>query len=270
MREDKQDPLDFALWKSTEKLPGWQSPWGFGRPGWHIECSAMSKEYLGQTIDIHAGGMDLIFPHHENEIAQSEGLHNKPFARYWMHNAFVRINAEKMSKSLGNFLTLKEICNRFHPMVVRYYYLQHHYRSPLDFTHEDLMAASKSYQRLCIFFDQHPAASFKELRETESPLIASLIAALCDDLTIAKFFGIVFDNLKHMGQNEISLIKAIISSVLGLSLVPLAKETVVITPEIQQLLDERENARKEKDWARSDALREQLRLLGVEVQDTRL
>ena len=122
VREDKQDPLDFALWKSSDTAPSWESPWGPGRPGWHIECSAMAKEYLGETIDIHAGGMDLIFPHHENEIAQSEGLHNKPFARYWMHNAFVRINQEKMSKSLGNFLTLRDVCNRFHPQVVRYYY----------------------------------------------------------------------------------------------------------------------------------------------------
>ncbi len=270
VREDKQDPLDFALWKYTQKEPGWQSPWGFGRPGWHIECSAMSKEYFGETIDIHAGGMDLIFPHHENEIAQSEGLHNKPFARYWMHNAFVRINAEKMSKSLGNFLTLKEVCTRYNPMVVRYYYLQHHYRSPLDFTHDDLTSASKSYQRLCIFFDPIKQASIEEIHASDSALIASCIAALCDDLTVAKFFGLLFEHLNTMGPNEAALIKGLLTSVLGLSMVPLVKEEVVITPEIQELLDAREAARKAKDWALADALRDRLREFGIEVKDTKL
>lgn len=268
VREDKQDPLDFALWKSTERQPGWESPWGLGRPGWHIECSAMAKEYFGETIDIHAGGMDLIFPHHENEIAQSEGLHNKIFARYWMHNAFVRINAEKMSKSLGNFLTLKEVCAKYDPMVVRYYYLLHHYRSPLDFTHDDLTAASRSYQRLCHFFDPIKAASPEEVKAGD-PLASALLAALCDDLNVAKFFGIVFDKLKEMGPSEAALVKGLLTQVLGLSMVPFAKEEVVITPEIKQLLDAREEARKAKDWALSDTLRERLREFGIEVKDTK-
>lgn len=267
VREDKRDPLDFALWKSADAAPGWDSPWGFGRPGWHIECSAMSKEYLGETIDIHAGGMDLIFPHHENEIAQSEGLHNKIFSRYWLHNAFVRINQEKMSKSLGNFVTLGDVCNRFHPMVIRYYYLIHHYRSPLDFTVEDIEGASKSYQRLCHAFESVPAATLEEISASPDPLIQSLIAALCDDLNIAKFFGILFESLSALGPNEASLVKGIITRVLGLNLIPLPKAEIVITPEIQQLLDQREAARVAKDWAKADALREQLRVLGVEVQD---
>jgi cysteinyl-tRNA synthetase len=149
VREDKEDPLDFALWKFSDEPPGWESPWGFGRPGWHIECSAMAQQYLGTTIDIHGGGMDLIFPHHENEIAQSEGLSGKPFSRFWVHNAFVRVNEEKMSKSLGNFLTLRDAYTKFHPMVLRYYYLIHHYRNPLDFSAEDIESAAISYRRLC-------------------------------------------------------------------------------------------------------------------------
>ncbi len=270
VREDKHDPLDFALWKSTDVAPGWESPWGFGRPGWHIECSAMAKAYLGETLDIHAGGMDLIFPHHENEVAQSEGLHNKIFARFWMHNAFVRINQEKMSKSLGNFVTLRDLCNRFHPMVIRYYYLIHHYRSPLDFTAEDIEGASKSYQRLCLALEKVPAAMIDEIRNSSDPLLQSMLAALCDDLTIAKFFGLLFESLSELGPNEASVIKGLINEVLGLNLVPLPKAEVVITPEIQQLLDEREAARAAKDWARSDALRDQLKILGVEVQDRKL
>ncbi len=270
VREDKQDPLDFALWKSSDTAPSWESPWGPGRPGWHIECSAMAKEYLGETIDIHAGGMDLIFPHHENEIAQSEGLHNKPFARYWMHNAFVRINQEKMSKSLGNFLTLRDVCNRFHPQVVRYYYVQHQYRSPLDFTAEDLQAASKSYERLIAAFDHVPAASIDELKASEDPLITALITALCDDLTIAKCFGLIFEHLKTMGANQASLVKGFLVHLLGLDMKPLPHENVVITPEILALLEEREQARLAKNWARADEIRTLLHELGVDVQDKKL
>lgn len=267
VREDKLDPLDFALWKATEARPYWDSPWGTGRPGWHIECSAMAKEYFGETIDIHAGGMDLIFPHHENEIAQSEGLHNKTFARFWLHNAFVQINAEKMSKSLGNFLTLKEVCERYNPMVVRYYYLQHHYRSPLDFSHDDLVSASKSYQRLCLFFEPIEKVRREEMLTSESALISDLIKALCADLTVAKFLGIIFEKLKELGPNEAGMVKTLLMDVLGLDLVPLEKEKVVITPEIQKIIDEREQARIDKNWAKADALREQLRNLGIEIQD---
>lgn len=270
VRADKQDPLDFALWKSADAAPGWESPWGFGRPGWHIECSAMSAEYLGETLDIHAGGMDLIFPHHENEIAQSEGLHDKPFVRYWLHNAFVRINEEKMSKSLGNYITLRDVCKKFHPMVIRYYYLIHHYRSPLDFNAESIESASKAYQRLCNAFEDIPPASSAELHQSDSPLLHSLMTALCDDLTVAKFLGILFDALKELGPNELSLVKGLLINVLGLSMVPLPKEEVVITPAIQKLLEEREKAREAKDWNRADELRDELRLLGIEVQDTKL
>ncbi len=267
VRSDKKNPLDFALWKATDTQPGWESPWGLGRPGWHIECSAMAREYLGDTIDIHGGGMDLIFPHHENELAQSEGLTKKPFARHWMHNAFVRVNQEKMSKSLGNFLTLRDAYTTFDPMLLRYYYLIHHYRSPLDFSPEDIQATGKSYQKLCHAFEGITPASREEILATDDQLTTDLIEALSDDLNVAKCMGRVFDHLKSMGPNEKALVKGLMIEVLGLDLIPLHKEEVTITPEIQGLLDQREQARKDKDWAKADALRDKLKELGVDVQD---
>ena len=149
--EKKEDPLDFALWKAEPEGEFWSSPWGYGRPGWHIECSALAGKYLGPQIDIHAGGLDLIFPHHENEIAQTEALTGKPFATFWLHNGFVMINHEKMSKSLGNFFTLRDIFKNFDPMVVRYYFVTHQYKAPLDFSFEDMTVAQKSYQRLPVY-----------------------------------------------------------------------------------------------------------------------
>lgn len=267
VRSDKKSPLDFALWKATDTEPGWDSPWGLGRPGWHIECSAMAKEYLGQTIDIHGGGMDLIFPHHENEIAQSEGLHEKPFSLCWMHNAFVRVNKEKMSKSLGNFLTLKDACKTADPMVLRYYYLIHHYRNPLDFSPEDIAASAKSYQKLCQAFEGIEPASRTEILASDDERIIDLIAALCDDLNVAKFMGLVFEGLSTMGPNEKALVKGLFNEVLGLDLMPEEKPDIVITPEIQELINQREEARNNHDWATADALRDRLQELGVEVQD---
>ena len=207
VRADKEDPLDFALWKSAEEAPGWESPWGFGRPGWAIECSVMANEHLGETIDIHGGGMDLIFPHHENEIAQSEGLHNKPFSRFWLHNAFVRINEEKMSKSLGNFLTLRDAYTTYSPMVLRYYYLIHHYRNPLDFSPEELEVARRSYQKLCVALESVLPASREEILTTDDRVIKELLTALCDDLNVAKAMGLIFESIKEMGPNELSLLK---------------------------------------------------------------
>lgn len=268
VRADKQDPLDFALWKSAEAEPGWESPWGFGRPGWHIECSAMAGEYLGETIDIHGGGMDLIFPHHENEIAQSEGLHDKEFARIWVHNAFVRVNQEKMSKSLGNFLTLRDAYTTFSPMVLRYYYLIHHYRNPLDFTQEDVEAAGKSYQKLCIALASVKPAARDEIIATDNELIQAIMYALCDDLNVAKAMGRIFESIKDMGPNEMSLLKGLLIEVFGLSLVPEKKE-ILMTPEIEALLQARQEARLNKDWATADALRAQLQELGYDVQDTK-
>ena len=186
-----------------------------------------------------------------------------------MHNAFVQVNKEKMSKSLGNFITLREVCDKFHPMVVRYYYLQHHYRNPLDFTHEDLLAAGKCYERLSIAMAAYSVAPQEELLKTDSPLIKELLDALRDDLTVARLCGVLFENLKAMGPEETSLVKALFVHLLGLTMDPLPQEEVVITPEIQALLDARLEARKAKDWKRADELRDALRELGVEVQDAK-
>lgn len=267
--ERKRDPLDFALWKSEEQGTFWESPWGWGRPGWHIECSAMAEKFLGKNIDIHAGGMDLIFPHHENEIAQSEGLIHGLFAKYWMHNAFVRIDKQKMSKSLGNFFTLKEVFEKFDPMVIRFYYLNHNYNVPLDFSFEEIEKVQKSYKRLCKIFDREkdPQQDF-----SKSEIVSKLIRYLCDDLNTAGMVGALFEHLDEIEQNpkEIVAIKSFLQNIIGLDLKPLVEKSIEITPEIQKLLNEREEARKSKDWAKSDSIRNKLKELGIEVQDKKL
>lgn len=286
VREEKRNPLDFALWKSAASgTPGWESPWGLGRPGWHIECSTLSKKYLGETIDIHGGGMDLIFPHHENERAQSIGLSNKPFVHYWLHNAFVNINKEKMSKSLGNYIILQKLFEQFDPMVLRYYFLIHHYRSPIEFSPEDVQASAKSYQKLAKFFNrtksnktaednsgsENSENSEFEICCDEVPLVDELIRALCDDLNVAKFFGIIFENFKELESDEkqADLIKIIIQQVLGLKLEILPEKELEITPEIQDLIDQREKARQEKNWKEADRLRDKLNELGYQVKDAK-
>lgn len=292
--DEKQDPLDFALWKSEPAGTFWPSPWGAGRPGWHIECSALAHRYLGKTIDIHGGGMDLIFPHHENEIAQTEGLFKQEFANCWVHNAFVRINQEKMSKSLGNFFTLRDIFAKFDPMVVRYYFLQHQYRNPLDFSFEDLEVAQKSYQRLCKLFAGVEALTIQvnaaQVNTTQAkiesiPLIlsavegasgksivTSMINFLCDDLNTPGMFGVLFEHIQTITQEPqlAAAVKAVLQNILGLTMQPLPEKVVEITPEIQALLDAREDARKNKDWKRADELRDQLKAIGVELQDKKL
>jgi len=269
VNEKKKNPLDFALWKQAPKEePGWDSPWGHGRPGWHIECSAMAGKFLGETIDMHAGGMDLIFPHHENEIAQSEGLHGKPFVNYWLHNGFVRINQEKMSKSLGNFFTLRDVFKQFDPMVVRFYLLNHQYKAPLEFSFDDLHMMQKSYQRLCkIFTVECPEVSDEQIKE--SPIVQKMMEFLIDDLNTPGMWGTVFESLPVLQKDTAQLcaVKMFIQRVLGLTLKPLPEKEIAITPEIEQLLKEREQARAAKEWKRSDELRDKLRALGYEVQD---
>lgn len=270
VNERKKDPLDFALWKKTEQdQPGWQSPWGFGRPGWHIECSAFVLQALGTTIDIHAGGMDLIFPHHENEIAQSESFTHKPFAHTWLHNAFVQINKEKMSKSLGNFFTLREVFERFDPMIIRYFILTHHYRSPIEFSFEDLESLKKSYQKIIKIFEGVDASGVAPAAIKKSIIVQSMLEFLCDDLNTPGMFGVFFEHASelHKKPEEHKAVKAFMQQVLGLTLAPLPEVIIEITAEIQHLIDEREAARLAKNWARADALREQLRSLGVDVQD---
>lgn len=264
----KQDPLDFALWKSENPGTYWQSPWGAGRPGWHIECSAMSEKFLGKTIDIHGGGMDLIFPHHENERAQSEAFFEDIFVRMWMHVAFVRINKEKMSKSLGNFFTLRDVFKQFDPMVLRYYYATHHYTIPMDFSFDDLTAAKTTYTRLVRMFDGVQPLAVNADAITH-PVVRRMVDAMLDDLNTSACMAAVFEHTKEIAQDEqlAGQVKWLLQELLGLSLQPLAQETVVITAEIQALMDERDAARAARDFARADALRDQLKALGVELSD---
>ncbi|MBV8660866.1 MAG: cysteine--tRNA ligase, partial [Candidatus Dependentiae bacterium] len=272
--DKKEDPLDFALWKADIPSVSFQSPWGFGRPGWHIECSAMAHDYFKSTVDIHGGGMDLLFPHHENEIAQSESLYPAPFVNYWMHNAFVRINKEKMSKSLNNFFTLKDILKDFDPMVLRFYFLKHHYRGPLDFSFEDLQVAEKTYKRLVHFFADVEAFPKSDLcNKTENVAVVQAMSnCLADDFNTSGLFGVLFESLDNLqaDNEEKAQVKSFIINVLGLNLEQIAEKVIEITPEIQALIDARLQARIDKNWQLADEIREQLKNLGFEVQDKKL
>jgi cysteinyl-tRNA synthetase len=301
----KRNPLDFALWKSEPENNFWLSPWGWGRPGWHIECSAMAAKHLGAQIDIHGGGMDLIFPHHENEIAQSEGVFPAPFAKYWVHNAFVRINKEKMSKSLDNFFTLQDIFKQFDPMVLRYHFVKHNYSAPLDFSFADLEIDRKTYQKLCKTFAQIETnflnqeittqtnnnnnnssssaintldnkkfntvqAHNLDLTEiSQSPIAQKMLDFLCQDLNTSGLFGVLYENLETLRTDLVQFVcvKQILQNILGLTLAPLVEPEILITPEIQALIDQRILARQNKNWVEADRLRDQLMTLGIELQD---
>lgn len=298
----KKNPLDFALWKSSETGTFWAVQWpghekSWGRPGWHIECSAMIEQYLKSPIDIHGGGMDLIFPHHENEIAQTQGLFHHQLARYWMHVAFVTVNKEKMSKSLGNFFTLNQLFEKVDPMVVRYYYLQHQMQGPMEFSLDDIAQIQKGYERLLRVFSScaqnhldpltlsvcesgspNEAKLFgvkanvsKGSALPKSPIVHKMLNVLCTDLNFPGMWGVLFENIHILQENEPerNQVYAFLRDVLGFTFAPLPEKKVAITPEIQKLIDDRETARKEKDWKRSDELRDQLRELGYEPQDKR-
>ena len=280
MSADKRHPHDFVLWKGNGTGDFWQAPWGSGRPGWHIECSAFAKEYLGETVDIHGGGSDLLFPHHENERAQSESLTRKPFVRYWLHNAHVTLHKEKMSKSTGNFFTLRQIFEQVDPMVLRFYFLQHHYRTPLDFTHEHVAAAGRAYTRLVKVFDSASASTSPWLDQgpvnnpgfstsENDKLYISLIDALCDDFNTPKLLGIIFGNVDAISADEAlrSAVRTLLQNVLGLSCQSLAQVEKEITPEVQALIEQRAVARAAKDWATADDIRDKLVALGHEVVD---
>lgn len=264
---DKKDPLDFALWKAEPDNTFWQSPWGWGRPGWHIECSAMSTKFLGKHIDMHAGGRDLIFPHHENEIAQSEGLNGAPFAKYWMHNAFVQINKEKMSKSLGNFFTLKDIFKEIDPMVLRYYFVNHNYNTPLDFSLDDLKSIQKSYRRLCLALEDVETKDVTNEQLQKSEIVQKMLDFLCDDLNTSGMFGVVFENLGELNNNEKANLKKFLQEIIGLKMESIKTPQIEITPEIQKLIDDRAAARTAKDWALADKIRDQLIEMGLEIHD---
>ena len=284
----KRNPADFALWKAQKPgEPAWDSPWGKGRPGWHIECSAMSMKYLGETFDIHCGGKDLLFPHHENEVAQSECATGKPFARYWMHNGFININNEKMSKSAGNFFTVRDILKEYEAEDVRMFMLSAQYRSPINFSRELIAQAHASLQRLYTARDNLAFllknAKAQPLTEAEKALLARVKeaadrfdAAMDDDLNTADAMGALFEIVReaNVGLNAESSREAVettlntlleLCDVLGL----LAKKQEDGLPEdIQHLADERAQARKEKNWKRSDELRDQIKAAGYMIEDT--
>ncbi len=263
---EKHSPLDFALWKSEENGTFWQSPWGWGRPGWHIECSAMANKFLGAQIDLHAGGQDLTFPHHENEIAQSEGAHNSQFAKYWMHNAFVQINKEKMSKSLGNFFTLKDIFKSYDPMILRYYLACHNYNTPLEFDINELGKLQKSYQRLALALNEVSTTQVTIEQVKSNPVTHKMLQFICDDLNISGLFGVIFENLTQMDLESKQCVKFFLQQIIGLTMLSIEHQ-LEITPQIQDLIDQRESARAVKNWALADQIREELSSLGLIVQD---
>ncbi|KEJ91326.1 cysteine--tRNA ligase [Synergistes jonesii] len=286
--ERKREPLDFALWKGAKPgEPFWESPWGKGRPGWHIECSAMSNKYLGSTIDIHGGGSDLIFPHHENEIAQSECANDAHFVRYWLHNAYLLIDKEKMSKSLGNFLTVRDVRQRISPLVLRFFLMSVHYRSPLNFSAEGLEHAKGAVERLnncctdLIFALENRSAGEKDeaLRMALKANEEGFAASMDDDFNTAGAFGFIFENVRavnvHLSEHEavdkegLEAAKAFFdktNDILGY-LVKEEKEGDG-DAEIDELVAERSAARKAKDFKRSDEIRETLAAKGIIIEDT--
>ena len=297
--ERKQNPFDFALWKSAKPgEPAWDSPWGQGRPGWHIECSAMSREYLGETFDIHGGGKDLCFPHHENEIAQSESLSGKPFVRYWVHNGFVNINQEKMSKSLGNFLMIKDVLKSYHPETVRLFLLSNHYRSPIDFTDKAMDESSKGLDKIY--------ALLERVEKKVGPifLVQDVDPGICwkhfcdamdDDFNSARSIGIIFDTVRSLNrlldQHENNLpseVKQTLQSgladirrtgeILGMFLEHPTqyfdnKQTQILEQKsidhavVAEMVEQREAARKSKNWEMADQIRKELVDMGISLED---
>ncbi len=278
----KKDPLDFALWKKAKpNEPFWNSPWGPGRPGWHIECSVMSTLALGATFDLHGGGQDLIFPHHENEIAQSESATRQKFARYWMHNAFVTVNREKMSKSLGNFFTLGDIFNKFEPPVVRLFLLSRHYHSPLDFSDDLLIQAANSYQSIreiialaeFLLHGGTLAATQEKLPDWEG----SFMAALSDDFNTEKALGVLFGLRASMAQKiaegdlpwlarALATLRYMASDLLGVNFKPAFSPGQIESFKVR--LAQRAQFRKDKDWASADKLRLEIEREGFAIEDT--
>lgn len=287
--DQKEDPLDFVLWKpKKEGEPYWGSPWCNGRPGWHIECSVMSKKYLGDEIDIHAGGEDLIFPHHENEIAQSEAANGKPFAHYWMHNAFLNIDNRKMSKSAGNFFTVRDIISKYDPQVLRFFMLSAHYRSPLNFSAELMEAAKNGLERILTAVsnlnfllskaeDREMTEEEKKLLEEAKVYTTRFDEAMDDDFNTADAIAAIFELVKFIntntnGESSKAYLSALHEQIRELSdvcgLIVDQKEEM-LDADIEKLIEERQAARKAKDFARADAIRNELLEKGIVLEDTR-
>ena len=287
--DQKEDPLDFVLWKpKKEGEPSWPSPWCDGRPGWHIECSVMSKKYLGEEIDIHAGGEDLIFPHHENEIAQSECCNGKPFAKYWLHNGFLNIDNRKMSKSLGNFFTVREIGEKYDLQVLRFFMLSAHYRSPLNFSAELMEASKNGLDRIVNavknlkFLEEN--ASVAGMTEEEAQKAAQLAdfekkfdEAMDDDFNTADAVSAIFELVKYANTNVdgtstkdfVCAVKDKIISLSDILGLIVEKEEEMLDADIEKLIEERQAARKEKNFARADEIRDILLAKGIVLKDTR-
>ncbi len=280
INELKKEPLDFAVWKKQkEGEPAWESPWGMGRPGWHIECSAMANKYLGETIDIHSGGKDLMFPHHENEIAQSECANGCTFARYWMHNGFINVDNEKMSKSKGNFFTIRDIAEHFPHRVIRFFMLTAHYRSPINFSDELLAQAQTSLERIdrCIENIEFSLNGEAGADEADFSMYKEkFIAAMDDDLNTADAISVIFELVKEINtvidtisekskKDALNLITEL-CDVLGILK---AKENDVLDSDIEALINERTEAKKNKNFARADEIRDILKDMGIVLEDTR-
>lgn len=282
--DEKEDPLDFVLWKpKKEGEPSWPSPWGDGRPGWHLECSVMSKKYIGDVIDIHAGGEDLVFPHHENEIAQSEAANGTEFARYWMHNGFLKINNEKMSKSLGNFFTVREIAEKYPLQVIRFFMLSAHYRSPLNFS-ADLVEASKNgLERILTAIDRLKSISGTEgevdkaVADEMDAFVKKYEAAMDDDLNTADAISVIFELVKYANVNvteestkaTVELVLNTVTKLCDILGIITEKKKEILDSDIEALIEERQSARKAKNFARADEIRDQLSDMGIILEDTR-
>lgn len=289
IEEKKKDPMDFALWKARkeESEIAWGSPWGMGRPGWHIECSTMAKKYLGETIDIHAGGQDLSFPHHENEIAQSEACNDKIFANYWMHNGYITINNEKMSKSKGNFFTVRDILKEYDGEVIRFFLLSGHYRNPINFSDSLMEQAKAGLERISNLRDNLRyliSLEKGDLTDDEKEFLASLSkykeefsTAMEDDLNTADAITAIFEMVsavntyirdEHSSKFARKALELLLmlSNVLGL--LEAESDAEEISDEIKKLVDERQQARKDKNFARADEIRDLLKDMGITLKDT--